>query len=85
MPYKKAGVVLSKIIDANSSPMSLWLNKEEVDDENLINTVDFVNERWGSDTITFGRIKSGGKLDKDSHRSPSYTTNWNEIYSLRSR
>lgn len=82
IPYKKAGIVLSHIIGEDETPLSLW-----GDDKNdgLMGVLDGLNKRWGSDSVTFGRIKGGGQLDRDKYHSPCYTTRWSEVLILSSR
>jgi len=80
VPYKKAGVVLGRIISENFVPVSLWDQYEKTDEDALLmNVIDNLNAEWGNDAVTFGRLKKGGQLDHDQHRSPRYTTSWNEV------
>ena len=81
VPYKKAGIVLSRIIGENETPLSLWGNDYN---DGLMSVVDGLNKKLGKDTLTFGRLKGGGRLDKDKYRSPRYTTRWNEVGLLSS-
>ncbi|OGG86173.1 hypothetical protein A2392_01795 [Candidatus Kaiserbacteria bacterium RIFOXYB1_FULL_46_14] len=84
IPYKKAGVVLGRIIPADAVPVCLWEEEESMnDDTQLMSVIDDLNTRWGNDAITFGRVKRGGQLDHDQHRSPCYTTRWNEIRKIK--
>ncbi len=85
IPYKKAGVVVSNITEADSVPVTLWSYNEVEDDNKLMSTVDLVNEKFGKNAITFGRIETAGKLDKDKYRSPRYTTSWNELKKISAR
>lgn len=85
IPYKKAGVVVSGITEADSTPATLWSLSEPEDDNRLMSTVDFVNEKFGKGSITFGRIETAGKLDKDKYRSPRYTTSWSELKKISAK
>lgn len=79
VPYKKAGIILSHITEANLETASLWKDEKNNDSTDLMNAVDEMNEKLGKDVITFGRIKNSGRLDRDKYRSPRYTTDWNEL------
>ena len=84
VPYKKAGVVLGRIVPNDAVPVSLWDEDDKKNDDSLLmSVIDGLNERWGSDIVNFGRIKRGGQLNQDQHRSPRYCTNWNEIRKIK--
>lgn len=79
VPYKKAGVVLSHIVPSAAVPQSLFSNGNE-QDGNLFETIDRLNRRYGSGTLSIGRTGSEQRWQPSrSHVSPRYTTNWSEI------
>ena len=42
--------------------------------------IDEINQKFGKDTVRFGSVKSEGNWKmKQTRKSQSYTTNWNEI------
>ncbi len=62
------------------------LTKRMFDDERfqqqhkLMKAVDEINQKFGKDTIRFGRVETeGGWKMKQTRKSQSYTTNWNEV------
>jgi len=81
VPYKKAGVVFGMFTDADLVQMDLFGADVEVDrSSSVMRTIDALNRRFGSETITIGRRNTGERWKASkTHASPCYTTNWNEI------
>lgn len=81
VPYKKAGVVLGMFTDRDVEQMDLF--GTTLHDERgtaIMQTIDALNTRFGSETITIGRRNAGEEWKASkTHASPSYTTNWREI------
>jgi len=79
--YKKAGVLLSAIVDESSIQGSLFEpGKPNLKSAKLSKTIDLLNKRLGNDTVKFA---STG-LEKDwktrsEIRSPEYSTKWKDI------
>ncbi|MDQ3713072.1 MAG: DUF4113 domain-containing protein, partial [Acidobacteriota bacterium] len=78
--YRKAAIVLSGLVPNEN------LTKRMFDDEcfqkqhKLMRAIDEINRKFGKDTIRFGGVKTGGDWKmKQSRKSQSYTTNWNEL------
>lgn len=78
VPYKKAGVIINNIVSDDFNFPTLWPEETNSNDR-LISAVDSVNEKFGKEAVTFGRVKTSGKLDHDQYRSLRYTTTWNEL------
>ncbi len=77
--YKKAGVILASLKSDEFIQEDLFEESTEEENE-LINTLDSINNKLGKDSISF--LSSGIKRDWDmkrERRSPRYTTNWAEI------
>jgi DNA polymerase V len=77
--YKKAGIMLSEI-----SPIAFYqadfLEPAVSSDTRLMKALDSLNERYGRGTVkvsTQGAYKSWQM--KSERKSPSYTTNWDEL------
>jgi DNA polymerase V len=79
--YKKAGVLLSAIVDERAIQGSLFEpGKPNLKSAKLSKTIDLLNKRLGNDTVKFA---STG-LEKDwktrsEIRSPEYSTKWKDI------
>jgi len=81
--YKKCGVVLNDLVQANEVQQSLFYNRRDKD-ERISASIDQINQAFGSDTIRYavqGENKSWSI--KREKLSPSYTTNWNEFLTLK--
>ena len=78
--YKKAGVIATKIIQAENRMHSLFDDKEAIEKEQRLTTVvDAVNRAFGKSTIKFA-VQGSGKIKTSSEKqSPHYTTQWSDI------
>jgi len=76
--YKKAGIIVSEITPADNFQLGLF-NSENPKHIELMQTIDFVNKRYGN-VVKFGRndLKKRWKM-KQLKVSKRYTTNWDEI------
>ncbi len=77
--FKKAGVMLLDLIDADLAPQSLF-DRVDPRDDRLIQAFDQINQQQGPGSINFGT--TGQKAGWSSHsafRSPAYTTEWSDI------
>lgn len=81
--YKKAGVVATHIIPAESVMHSLFEDREAVEREHkLTSVVDAVNSAFGKGTVKFAVQGSGRILSSSEKQSPHYTTKWSDIPSV---
>ncbi|MEX0930784.1 MAG: DUF4113 domain-containing protein, partial [Candidatus Paceibacterota bacterium] len=79
VPYKKAGVILTHITDAQEASPSLFTSGGN-DTSSLFTIIDTLNNRYGSGTLTIGRVEQDAKWKPNrAHVSPCYTTSWNEL------
>jgi DNA polymerase V len=78
--YKKSGVMLMAITPENSVQENLFIEPPPAHHQQLMQTLDLLNHRFGRNTVKFASsgIQQGWKM-KSEHKSPSYTTRWNEI------
>ncbi len=79
--YKKAGVIFSKITASKERQFDLFTdNKAEIKKENLLLSLDSINSKFGKFGLYSGSINHHGiwQMKRES-RSPSYTTDWNEL------
>ena len=85
VPYKKAGVILSGITAADSAQPDLFTTSTDEQSDKLDIVIDAVNDRFGKDSLTIGRLKNaGGWRASRQHASPQYTTKWSDIASVKS-
>ena len=81
--YKKCGVILNDLVQANEVQQSLFYDRRDKD-ERISASIDQINQAFGSDTIRYavqGENKSWSI--KREKLSPAYTTNWNEFLTLK--
>jgi DNA polymerase V len=79
--YKKAGVVLNLLADKPVVQQSLFEDMEaKGQSAQLMKTMDEINARFGSNLIKSAAMgtKQAWAMRSDN-RSPSYTTNWNQL------
>lgn len=81
--YKKAEVILLDIIPQHSHAVDLFHDTDElIARRNLSTTFDGINEKFGRDTMTLGRlITPHGRAWQmmQKHKSPSYLTHWDQV------
>ncbi|MBQ2239710.1 MAG: Y-family DNA polymerase [Alistipes sp.] len=77
--YKKAGVVASGIIPREGVAVSMFDAEHQERHRRLMQTLDNINSRVGDGAVV---VASAGLTEvkaNSAHRSPGYTTNWNEL------
>ncbi|MDB5209743.1 MAG: DNA-directed polymerase [Sediminibacterium sp.] len=82
--YKKAGVMLSGIVPDSSIQGSLFAEPAENKSRMLMSMIDNVNFAMRDDVLKFA--SSGTSRDwkmRQEHRSPRYTTRWDELYEIK--
>ncbi len=78
-PYQKAGVMLTELATAGMVQQNLFqpLHKNN---EAVMEALDRINSRWGRNTLQYA---SSGVAKpwcmSQEHKSPAYTTSWNEL------
>ena len=82
--YKKAGVVLLKIIPEMAVVPDLFDTKDRAKDTRLQQVLDRIDDRHGKRTIILGaQITSQQPVYKTEHKSPLYTTDLRDIITLK--
>ena len=78
--YRKAGVILSGLAPNENLTKRMFDDEKFERHHKLMKAFDEINRKFGKDTIRFGGVKTEGVWKmKQTRRSQSYTTNWNEI------
>ena len=77
--FKKAGVMLIDLVDADHAPQSLF-DQHDPKDDKLIEAFDQINRQQGPGAINFGNAgQASGWHSVSAHKSPRYTTEWDAI------
>ena len=78
--YKKAGVVITKLMQSADATASLFADTEAEDrDERLSLALDSIKKSYGREAVMFG-VQGDGKIKMSrEHQSPHYTTLWSDI------
>jgi len=77
--FKRAGVMLLDLVDADHAPRNLFDHRDPKDDK-LIEAFDRINSRQGPGSINFGVAgQSSAWQSASAYRSPRYTTEWDAI------
>jgi DNA polymerase V len=80
MKYKRAGVVLLEIIDANAYTGDLFNPGDSARSRALMQTIDSINSRYGSETLKSAAELVGTNWHvRSAHLSPRCTTRWDEL------
>ena len=78
--YKKAGVVITRLIQADGHTYSLFEDKDAVEREaRLSEAIDSINRSFGRGSILLGLQGDGHIRMSREHQSPHYTTLWEDI------
>jgi DNA polymerase V len=83
--YRKAGVILSGLVPAESTTKRMFDDERFKRQHDLMKVVDEINQKFGKDTVRFASLLRGDKAAwkmKQIYKSPSYTTNWNELLTV---
>lgn len=82
--YKKAGVLLNRLMPADQLSMRLYNDSKFERSRSLVRAVDQINARYGRDAIRFGIAPSNDNWKtRFSKRSPRYTTCLKEALAIR--
>ncbi len=78
--YKKAGVVITKLIPEEGHVGSLFSDSNELaKDSRLSRSIDKINRSFGPGYVLFGIQGDGHIKMSREHQSPHYTTLWSDI------
>ena len=78
--YKKAGVVITKLVQAEGYTMSLFDNEaESLREARLSGAIDSITRSYGPGSILLGVQGDGHIRMAREHQSPHYTTRWDDL------
>ena len=78
--YKKAGVMLTGLVQASQVQADLFDRQDRVRSKRLMAALDSVNDRFGSGTLQYASSGLEKPWKTQFHRrSPAYTTDWNDL------
>ncbi len=79
--YKKAGVIVSKLIPESEQQYSLFDTVNRTNSLALMNSIDTLTEKYGYTALRPGSVGTQKRdwVMKQENRSNAYTTNWDEI------
>ena len=83
--YKKAGVILSEISPKTAVQQSLFDTADHEKQFRLMQTIDAINRKQGRNTLLLAAQGLEGIKMNRQHLSQSYTTNWDEILTVKSK
>ncbi len=82
--YKKAGVIVSKLVPENEVQCSLFDSVNRTKSDALMKSMDNLTEKYGFGAVRLGAVGVQKKdwVMKQEQRSPQYTTSWSEIIEI---
>jgi DNA polymerase V len=81
--YKKAGVVASGIIPREGAIVSMFNAEHQERHHKLMQALDNINSRVGDGAVVVASAGLSQVKANSAHRSPGYTTNWNDLPVVR--
>ncbi|MBQ2521329.1 MAG: Y-family DNA polymerase [Bacteroidales bacterium] len=82
--YKRAGVIITKIVQEADFVRSLWEDDGAVQRESrLSQSIDSITKAFGPGAIRFGAQGDGIVKAARDHQSPHYTTRWEDLPIVR--
>lgn len=82
--YKKAGVILTDIIDCEHRVLDLFDTKDRVKQAHLGKAIDAINQKFGQDTLKLGiNTKKGDWALKREYLSKNPSTNLSDVINIR--
>lgn len=79
--YKKAGVLLSDLVDGAHAQLNLFETVDSLKTQNLMKSIDLINAKAGHETIKFAITstpKRAWKMNQNL-KSPRYVSGWSEL------
>jgi DNA polymerase V len=77
--YKKAGVIASGIVPREGVTVSMFNSGHQERHRRLMQTLDSINSRVGDGSVVLASAGLSEVKANSAHRSPGYTTNWNDL------
>jgi DNA polymerase V len=82
--YKKAGVILTELVPAHQVQTHLFDQHDRARSQRLMAALDALNTQWGSGTVRYAAVGLRPQwITRCGHRSPRYTTRWEELVVVR--
>jgi DNA polymerase V len=82
--YKKAGVILTALVPAHQIQTHLFDRHDRERSRQLMAAIDAINTQWGSGTVRYAAVGLRPQwIMRCGHRSPRYTTRWEELVVVR--
>ncbi len=82
--YRKAGVMLTRLMPEDGMTRRLWEDSRNEQLRKVMTAIDVVNTRFGRDTLCVGLFSRTGNWRTNSRKhSQRYTTNWDELMKVR--
>lgn len=85
--FKKAGVILTKIVPEKSSQQDLFDTRDRNKEDRLQKAIDHINGRHGKRALVMAiqttNQKEETQVYKEEHKSPLYTTDWRDIIDIK--
>jgi DNA polymerase V len=84
--YTKTGVIFSNLVQDGQVQLDLFDTGNSSKQEKLMQTMDKINVRMGSQYVRYASIGLSGQQSWKAacnHRSSSYTTDWDQLLSVR--
>lgn len=85
LTYKKAGILLGDLVPETCYQRGLFMqNRDTAQERKAMDLLDHANEKFGYDILHFAAVGvTHGWKRKSELKSPSYTTNWNDLLTIR--
>ncbi|HOO89899.1 MAG TPA: Y-family DNA polymerase [Syntrophales bacterium] len=80
--YKKAGIVLRELSSNACNQTTLFTPQREKDSGKIMQALDSINRRFGAESVRYaatGSTKNRKWKTVAHHRSPAYTTRWDQL------
>ncbi len=81
--YKKAGVILTQLSSKGSVQTTLFDEVDREKHDRLMHAMDIINEKQGQRTVVVATAGFDGVKMNRNHLSPNYTTDWNDILTVK--
>ncbi len=78
--YRKAGIILNGLVSDDKLTKRIFDDERFEKQHKLMKAFDEINRKFGKDAVRFASVKTEGNWKmKQTRKSRSYTTNWNEL------
>jgi DNA polymerase V len=81
--YKKAGVIITEIMDAGSVQGNIFYNMDTPKHNRLMQTVDNLNNHYGRDKVRIAAAGAGKYEMRRNMLSPNYTTSLKDVIHVK--